>query len=405
MGKQFKTISSLNISTSEYSSQIADKETIHLAVQKHSARDLQPLLRLPTRSFAEMSSAPRLQSTSIGEQHKAVVQHLQSQETPVQGRPDNRLSSGSMLIPLPGGPFISPMGSTSGPAQSYAFVPPPSAVQATVHRITGGKQQFEAPRAPAERGSLSRRNAAPRSLAQAQQKKQKRRGRGVVTFFMTVSCCLCLLVLSGGGYWFFHLRGTSPSSVPATLPTQTTYTLTSAAPTVAPTAIPATAIPTATLAPSPTAVPTLSPVPLPWQTNSSLIVVSITKQRLTAYANGKALLTTLVTTGMPDLYTPEGTYHIIGRIANTMFTSPWPPGSPYYYAPIHVNYGLQLTSSGIYLHDATWRSVFGPGTNVPHTDPVYGKQTGSHGCVELPLQAMSWLYQWAPGGIAVAVVD
>ncbi|HEX7734678.1 MAG TPA: L,D-transpeptidase [Ktedonobacteraceae bacterium] len=95
----------------------------------------------------------------------------------------------------------------------------------------------------------------------------------------------------------------------------------------------------------------------------------------------------------------------MGRVANAMFYSPWPASSPYYYAPIHVNYGLQLTSSGIYLHDATWRSVFGPGTNVPHKGPVYGPSTGSHGCVELPLQAMRWLYNWAPNGIAVAVIN
>lgn len=116
-------------------------------------------------------------------------------------------------------------------------------------------------------------------------------------------------------------------------------------------------------------------------------------------------MTTLVTTGMPTLYTPEGTYHIIGRIANAMFYSPWPSSSPNYYAPIHVNYGLQLTKSGIYLHDATWRSVFGPGTNIPHNDPVYGQETGSHGCVEMPVQAMGLLYKWALNGIVVAVVN
>jgi lipoprotein-anchoring transpeptidase ErfK/SrfK len=136
-----------------------------------------------------------------------------------------------------------------------------------------------------------------------------------------------------------------------------------------------------------------------------LIIVSISQQKLTAYDHGKAVFTSLVTTGMPALYTPEGTYHILSRAANTMFYSPWPKGSPYYYAPLHINYALQMTASGIYLHDATWRSVFGPGTNVPHKDPVYGEETGSHGCVELPVTAMKWLYNWAHLGMSVEVVN
>lgn len=245
-------------------------------------------------------------------------------------------------------------------------------------------------------GSAAPRQAeSPRARAQGQSKKRNRRKRGNLILATMMGLCLCALLLAGSGYWFFHSHAAASSSSAQTIHTGVTD------PTTIPTTAPTVA---ATTAPSPTAVPVLSPVPLPWQTDAQIIVVSIGEQRLTAYVNGQPKMTTLVTTGMPDLYTPEQVYHIIGRVADIPFISPWPKGSPYYYAPLHVNYGLQLTASGIYLHDATWRSEFGPGTNVPHNDPVYGQETGSHGCVELPLSTMKWLYNWAENGIVVDVV-
>ena len=234
-----------------------------------------------------------------------------------------------------------------------------------------------------------------------QTQKRKRKSRGTILLVVAVSCCLCFLLLADRGHWFSQVHGVVSSSSPApvTTATQTTYTIVEAVSTPAPSPI---APSKSTPNPSQSAVPATAPA----QTSGyQLIVVSISKQNLTAYSGNKVVMTTLVTTGMPALYTPEGTYHIINRITNTMFTSPWPKSSPYYYAPIHVNYGLRLTWSGIYLHDATWRSVFGPGTNVPHQDPVYGGETGSHGCVELPLAKMVWLYKWAKNGITVKVVN
>jgi hypothetical protein len=35
-----------------------------------------------------------------------------------------------------------------------------------------------------------------------------------------------------------------------------------------------------------------------------------------------------------------------------VFTSPWPPGSPYYYDPTRINHALEFASGGFYLHDA-----------------------------------------------------
>jgi lipoprotein-anchoring transpeptidase ErfK/SrfK len=135
-----------------------------------------------------------------------------------------------------------------------------------------------------------------------------------------------------------------------------------------------------------------------------LIVVSTSKQVLHAYLNGRLVYTSLVTTGMPALYTPTGTWHIYGKVTNVTFHSPWPKGSPYYYAPEFVHYVLEYDAPYIYLHDATWRTVFGPGTEYPHKDPKFGEETGSHGCVDMPLTTAAWLYHWAPVGTTVQIV-
>ena len=144
--------------------------------------------------------------------------------------------------------------------------------------------------------------------------------------------------------------------------------------------------------------------PPPPAAQGHLIVVSLSKQALYAYLNGRLVYTSLVTTGEPALYTPTGTWHVYAKTTNVWFHSPWAPGSPYYYKPEFVHYVLLYDSPYIYIHDATWRSVFGPGTKYPHRDPKFGYETGSHGCVNISLNAAAWLYAWAPVGTTVQVV-
>jgi lipoprotein-anchoring transpeptidase ErfK/SrfK len=134
-----------------------------------------------------------------------------------------------------------------------------------------------------------------------------------------------------------------------------------------------------------------------------VMVVYISKQWLYAYDNGQQVFDTPVTTAQPGLVTPLGTYHIFSHKHPTTFYSPWPPGSPYYYPPTHINYAMGWRTGGYYIHDSYWRSVFGPGTNVPHLDPVDGWLTGTHGCITAPLNAVIWLYNWAPNGTTLIV--
>jgi lipoprotein-anchoring transpeptidase ErfK/SrfK len=135
-----------------------------------------------------------------------------------------------------------------------------------------------------------------------------------------------------------------------------------------------------------------------------LILVSISKQWLWAYQDGKEVFNTAVTTAQPGLVTPLGTYHIFSHLHPTTFYSPWPPGSPYWYPPTHINYAMGWHVGGFFIHDSYWRSVYGPGTNVWHHDPVDGWETGTHGCITAALKAVIWLYYWAPNGTTVQVV-
>jgi lipoprotein-anchoring transpeptidase ErfK/SrfK len=133
-----------------------------------------------------------------------------------------------------------------------------------------------------------------------------------------------------------------------------------------------------------------------------MIAVSLSQQWLYAYQNGQEVFNAAVMTGRPSLPTPTGTYHIFARLSPTTFYSPWPPGSPYWYAPTHINYALEWRA-GFFLHDSWWHTVYGPGSNGWHYDPTYGWQWGSHGCVAMPLSAAAWLYDWAPIGTTVQI--
>ncbi|HEU5381305.1 MAG TPA: L,D-transpeptidase [Ktedonobacteraceae bacterium] len=134
-----------------------------------------------------------------------------------------------------------------------------------------------------------------------------------------------------------------------------------------------------------------------------LIVVSLSQQWLYAYENGSEVFNTAVMTGRPELGTPTGTYHVFAKLSPTTFYSPFPRGSAEWYPPTHIAYALEWKEGGYFLHDSWWHSVYGPGTNLWHYDPIDGWQSGSHGCISMPLSAAAWLYQWAPIGTTVQI--
>jgi len=124
------------------------------------------------------------------------------------------------------------------------------------------------------------------------------------------------------------------------------------------------------------------------------IVVSLAQQHLWAYDGDTLFLETDITTGRPELPTPPGLYAIFAKYTPYQFVSPWPPWSPYWYASAWVSYAMEFIEGGYFLHDAPWRSWYGPGSN-------YGD--GTHGCVNIPIDPMTALYQWAQIGDKVVV--
>lgn len=132
------------------------------------------------------------------------------------------------------------------------------------------------------------------------------------------------------------------------------------------------------------------------------IVVSLGQQTLYAYDGMKQVLRTFVTTGNPNLPTPPGSYTIMAKYSPFQFISPWPPGSPYWYPPSWSSYAMLFRDGGYFLHDAPWRSAFGPGTNGPGQPGTnYG---GTHGCVNIPPSPMLFLWNFATIGTPVDVV-
>ena len=126
------------------------------------------------------------------------------------------------------------------------------------------------------------------------------------------------------------------------------------------------------------------------------VVIRLGSQTLTAYLDGKPVLETPITTGRPALPTPIGSYYIHFRASPYTFTSPWPPGSPYWYPPTPVTWAM-FFFDGDFLHNDPGEpsSAYGAGSE-------YGPYA-SHGCVHVPYSTMSFLYNWLPVGATVIV--
>lgn len=137
---------------------------------------------------------------------------------------------------------------------------------------------------------------------------------------------------------------------------------------------------------------------------AKLILVSTEDQSAQLYDHGNVIYSTPVTTGGPELPTDHGVFHIYFKASPFEFHSPWPPDSPYYYPPTPVQFWMPFDGAEG-LHDASWRSNFGPGSNLAPTDLGTGNYIlGTHGCVNLPYDAAQFIWDWAPVGTTVAVI-
>ena len=118
---------------------------------------------------------------------------------------------------------------------------------------------------------------------------------------------------------------------------------------------------------------------------NSYVEINLTRQHLFLYKDGVRLLDTDVVTGnlRTGCKTPGGIYKI-----NFMNRDRYLTGDTY---RTFVHYWMPF-NKGIGLHDATWRSQFG--------GEIY-KTSGSHGCVNMPLEMAQAVYEAVEPGYMV----
>jgi lipoprotein-anchoring transpeptidase ErfK/SrfK len=118
------------------------------------------------------------------------------------------------------------------------------------------------------------------------------------------------------------------------------------------------------------------------------IVVSISQQMLWAYKGDQVVLNSYVSTGRSGFDTPLGSFAVLSKLPSQ--TMEGVIGGEYYNVP-DVPWVLYFTNSGHALHGTYWHNNFGT--------PM------SHGCINLPIDVAAWLYDWAPLGTPVLVVQ
>lgn len=129
--------------------------------------------------------------------------------------------------------------------------------------------------------------------------------------------------------------------------------------------------------------------------HGQVIVVSMAEQALRVYQDGNLVRAIQVTTGQEALPSLPGVWQVLARESPTVFKSPDPPDSPYWYPDTPIHYAILYHSGGYFIHDSWWRADYGPGTQFPHYDSGGDEAfagTGSHGCVNVPLDQAAWLY-------------
>ncbi|HEU4808815.1 MAG TPA: L,D-transpeptidase, partial [Homoserinimonas sp.] len=131
------------------------------------------------------------------------------------------------------------------------------------------------------------------------------------------------------------------------------------------------------------------------------IVVDISDQTLTAYQGDQIVLQTLVSTGLAPNDTEIGAFHVRikyekqdmqGFTSSTgEVVSVGSEGQGEQYLVKDVPNVLYINYDAEALHGAYWHNNFG--------------NRMSHGCINLPVEVSSFIFEWAPLGTAVTVIE
>ena len=120
---------------------------------------------------------------------------------------------------------------------------------------------------------------------------------------------------------------------------------------------------------------------------NTYIEVDVLEQKLYYFVDGKLFLESDVVTGNERYKnnTPTMVCYIYAKQKNRILRGPGYESFVYYWMPVSGGYGL---------HDATWRDEFG--------GEIY-KTDGSHGCINLPLDVATTIYEKAEIGTPVII--
>ncbi len=116
------------------------------------------------------------------------------------------------------------------------------------------------------------------------------------------------------------------------------------------------------------------------------IVVDLSQQHLYAYEGDTVVFETAVSTGRDGFNTPPGNFSVYAKLSKQTMSGTI--GGEYYNVPNVPN--VMYINGGVALHGTYWHNQF-------------GIRRMSHGCINLPLKAASWLYGWAGMGTPVTV--
>ena len=152
-------------------------------------------------------------------------------------------------------------------------------------------------------------------------------------------------------------------------------------------------------------IKTARPAPIPNacsdNTLDKLIVISINYQRMWACTYSQVALSSLITTGYtgnPADITPTGHYQIYTKETNV--TLKGTDGVTSWNDPVSYWMPFLFNQYGAYgFHDASWETPAQFG-HIPITSTQ-----ASHGCIQMPLAAAKWLYEWAPVGTNITIQD
>lgn len=105
--------------------------------------------------------------------------------------------------------------------------------------------------------------------------------------------------------------------------------------------------------------------------------VNLYEQVLTAYEGDKLVFATLISSGLPDFQTNQGTFKVWSRQTSTPMSGAM--GQPDFYSLPAVPY-VMFFDNDISLHGTYWHDGFG----FKH----------SHGCVNMSIADAKWVFKW-----------